>query len=97
MQAHLSFPDETPVACKLPELQGFQKSTYFPKILYRKGGDLGSKSLPAVGRKSVYSANKDRIGRDFVKLGSHRGRTCDKFATPLNLVLTPIWPADHLF
>ena len=68
MQAHLSFPDETPVAGKLPELQGFQKSTYFPEILYREGGDLGSKSLPAVGRKSVYSANKDRTGRDFVKL-----------------------------
>ena len=68
MQAHLLFPDETPVAGKLPELQGFQKSTYFPEILYREGGDLGSKSLPAVGRKSVYSANKDRTGRDFVKL-----------------------------
>ena len=68
MQAHLSLPDETPVARKLPELQGFQKSTYFPEILYREGGDLGSKSLPAVGRKSVYSANKDRTGRDFVKL-----------------------------
>ena len=61
MQAHLLFPDETPVAGKLPELQGFQKSTYFPEILYREGGDLGSKSLPAVGHKSVYTTGSEKV------------------------------------
>jgi len=69
MQAHLLFPDETPVAGKLPELQGFQKSTYFPEILYREGGDLGSKSLPAVGGAQSSATHCNRPHREgFVKL-----------------------------
>ena len=64
---HLSFCGNLHVACKLRELWADQISPYFSKILYGEQGDLRSKSLPAVGRKIVYS-HKDRSWRDFVKL-----------------------------